>query len=202
MVNGLGRACRGSDRGGSGRGVAPESACRAACRRWRPGRQAGGGERSEAASASMKAWPGPAGGQLQCPAAGGAGEAAGERQQRRRRVRAVRIVWWGQADEAGPAQQVVRDGGQHCPGGVGVNSAGREVRQRLIFEVADRELDHGVLAVLGLDDPEWVGAVGHEREVPPVRQQLGLRADRAGRGGRPAVRPSVVSAICASPSSG
>ena len=27
------------------------------------------------------------------------------------------------------------------------------MRERLVFEVADRELDDGVLAVLGLDEP-------------------------------------------------
>ena len=54
------------------------------------------------------------------------------------------------------------------------------MRQGLIFEVADRELDDGVLAVFGLDDRERVGAVGDEREVSPVGPQLGLGADKAG----------------------
>jgi len=38
------------------------------------------------------------------------------------------------------------------PRKVGVELAGGEVRERLVFEVADGELDDGVLAVLGLDD--------------------------------------------------
>ena len=54
------------------------------------------------------------------------------------------------------------------------------MRERLVFEVADRELDDGVLAVLGLDQLERLGAVGDEREVAPVRPQLGLGADQAG----------------------
>jgi hypothetical protein len=58
----------------------------------------------------------------------------------------------GEPDHAGPAQQVVRDGGDDCPGAVGVELAGGEVRERLVFQVADRELDDGVLAVLSLDD--------------------------------------------------
>ena len=31
------------------------------------------------------------------------------------------------------------------------------MRERLVFEVADRELDDGVLAVLGLDERERLG---------------------------------------------
>jgi hypothetical protein len=54
------------------------------------------------------------------------------------------------------------------------------VLKRLVFEIADGELDDGVLAVLGLDDLEEVGAVGDEREVAPVGPQLGLGADQAG----------------------
>jgi hypothetical protein len=46
----------------------------------------------------------------------------------------------------------VGDGGQDGPGAVGVEAAGWEVRERLVFEVADRELDLGVLAVFGLVD--------------------------------------------------
>jgi hypothetical protein len=42
------------------------------------------------------------------------------------------------------------------------------VRQRLVFEVADRELDDCVVAVLCLDQLERFGAVGDEREVPPI----------------------------------
>jgi hypothetical protein len=40
------------------------------------------------------------------------------------------------------------------------------MRKPLVFEVADRERDDGVLAVLCLDDLKRVGAVGQQREVP------------------------------------
>ena len=46
--------------------------------------------------------------------------------------------------------------------------------ERLVFEVADRELDLGVLAMLSVDRVQVLAAVGHEREVPPVGEQLGL----------------------------
>ena len=58
----------------------------------------------------------------------------------------------GQAEHRGPAQQVVGQAGDDRPGGVGGELAGGEVREGLVFEVADRELDDGVLAVLGFDD--------------------------------------------------
>jgi hypothetical protein len=48
------------------------------------------------------------------------------------------------------------------------------VRQRLIFEVADDELNLGVLAMLGIDERRRVAAVGEECEVTPVAEQLGL----------------------------
>ena len=77
------------------------------------------------------------------------------------------------------------------------------MRERLVFEVADRELDDGVLAMLGLDDADRVGAVGQEREVPPVGKQLGLRADQAGAThDQTLAARTVVSAICASPPAG
>ena len=46
------------------------------------------------------------------------------------------------------------------------------MRQRLVFEVADRQLDDGVVAVLCLDDLKRFGAVCQKREVAPVRPQL------------------------------
>ena len=76
----------------------------------------------------------------------------GSASSRRRMVRAARMVVAGQAEHPGPAQQVVGQRGDHRPGGVGGEVAGGEVRERLVFEVADGELDDGVLAVLGFDD--------------------------------------------------
>jgi hypothetical protein len=49
--------------------------------------------------------------------------------------------------------------GDHRPGGIGSEVAGREVRERLVFDVTDRQLDDGVRAMLGLVDAERVAAV-------------------------------------------
>ncbi len=46
--------------------------------------------------------------------------------------------------------------------------------ERLVFEVADRELDLGVLAMLSVNGVQVLAAVGQEREVPPVGEELGL----------------------------
>jgi hypothetical protein len=83
-------------------------------------------------------------------------EPAGEREQPAAdgAGRADRLI--GQADEDAPAYEVVRDAANHRPGGVGVEPAGWEVRQRLVFEVANRELDDGVVAVFSLDLPPTV----------------------------------------------
>jgi hypothetical protein len=61
-----------------------------------------------------------------------------------------------------------------------VEVPGGKVRQCLVFEVGDDLLNDGVIAVLGLDDGEILGAVGDEGEVSPVGPQLGLRAEQTG----------------------
>ena len=86
----------------------------------------------------------------------------------------------GQSEQLRPAQQVVRERGEHGPGAVGVELPGGEVRQRLVFEVGDHLFDDGVVAVLGFDERDLFVAVGEEREVPPVGPQLGLGAEQAG----------------------
>ena len=73
----------------------------------------------------------------------------------------------------------MRERGDHRPGAVGVEVAGREVRQRLVFEIADAQLDDGVLAMLGLDDLKRVGAIGQERRVLLTRQQRALGVESA-----------------------
>ena len=52
------------------------------------------------------------------------------------------------------------------------------MRQRLVFEIGDDLLDDGVVAVLGLDERDVLGAVGDQGEVPPVGPQLGLGAQQ------------------------
>jgi hypothetical protein len=66
----------------------------------------------------------------------------------------------------------------------------------LVFEVADRELDDDVLAMLGFDDGEWILAVGREGVVLPGRQfALALRVRTRRTISR--LSPSVVSVIWA-----
>ena len=98
--------------------------------------------------------PGPAGGEVKCPLAGGAGQPAGDLQQPAAEGAGGADGVAGQPDQRGPAGEVVRERGDHGPGAVGVELAGGEVRERLVFQIADRELDDGVLAVLGLDQLE------------------------------------------------
>jgi len=49
-----------------------------------------------------------------------------------------------------------------------VKSAGGEVRERLVLEVTDHELDRGVVAMIGAGHEGRGGAVGQERVVAPV----------------------------------
>jgi hypothetical protein len=77
------------------------------------------------------------------------------------------------------------------------------VRQRLVFEIADGELDDGVLAVLCFDEFQRLGAVGQKREVAPVGSQLGLGAQQPGAPDDQALTVAERGPeICASPSSG
>jgi hypothetical protein len=85
----------------------------------------------------------------------------------------------GLAYDCAPAPEVVSQGGDHAPGAIGGELARGEVAEGLVFEIADRELDDGVLAMLGFDELQRVGAVGREREVLPVGEQLRLVADQA-----------------------
>jgi hypothetical protein len=52
--------------------------------------------------------------------------------------------------------------------------AGEEVREGLVFEVADDEFDLGVLTMLGIDFVHPLVTVGEERVMAPVGEQLGL----------------------------
>jgi hypothetical protein len=92
--------------------------------------------------------PWPPSGHPECHGARGAGDPAGNAQQPAADGSGGGDDRVGQADQGGPPQEVVRQGGDHCPGGVGEELAGGEVRQCLVFEVTDREFHDGVLAVL------------------------------------------------------
>jgi len=93
-------------------------------------------------------FPWPAGGQVQRPRSGVAGQTPRDSEQlvAQRSCGPGRRV--GEAERVGPAREVVRETGDHCPGAVGAVMPGGEVRERLVFEVADDELDLGVLAML------------------------------------------------------
>ena len=65
----------------------------------------------------------------------------------------------------------MRQAGDDCPRAVGAVAPGREVRERLIFEVADRELDDGVLAMLGLDDADRRCGLSETRSAARCRRR-------------------------------
>ena len=142
---------------------------------------AGGGERADAVEGvGVVAVPGPAGWEVERPAAGVAGQAAGDAQQPAAQGAGGAVGCVGEPEQLCPSEQVVCEHGEHGPGGVGVELAGGEVRESLVFEVGDDLLDDGVVAVLGLDERELFAAVGEEAEVAPVGPQFGLGADQAG----------------------
>ena len=91
--------------------------------------------------------PWPAGGHPECHFSGCAGNPAGNGQQPPPDGSGGRDDRVGQPDQGCPAQQVVRERGDHGPGGVREEAAGREVRECLVFEVTDRLFDDGMLAV-------------------------------------------------------
>src|SRR4029450_12843253 len=86
--------------------------------------------------------PGPAGGQVQPPSPGGAGEPAGQCQQGAPQGLGDDLLVAGAEPQGGgPAQQVVGQGGGQQPGGVGGEVAGGQVRQaRAGLEGADGPL--------------------------------------------------------------
>jgi len=77
---------------------------------------------------------------MQRPAAAAAGQATGDGKQPATQGAGGAHRLAGQADHGAPAQQVVRQAGDHRPGAVGREDARGEVRQGLAFQVADGEL--------------------------------------------------------------
>lgn len=126
----------------------------------------------------------------------------GRASSRRRSVGARRGRCSGSPSRLGAAEQVVREAGDHRPGGVGVEVAEGEVAERLVFQVADHERDRRVLAMLFLDQLERLGPVADKGEVLPGRKQLLLGVERADARTISRSSPRVVSAISASPVSG
>jgi hypothetical protein len=98
--------------------------------------------------------------EVKCPLAGGVGGPSGDLQQPAPHGAAAAHGVSGQSDDTRPADQVVSDRGNHGPGAVGVEHTGPEVRERLFFEVTERERDDRVLTLLGLFDCQRFGLVG------------------------------------------
>jgi hypothetical protein len=61
-------------------------------------------------------------------------------------VRAAAYDLVGETEQLGRAEQVVRERGDNRPGAVGVKVTRGEMRECLVFEVADDQFDDGVLA--------------------------------------------------------
>src|SRR5215203_7166310 len=94
---------------------------------------------------------------MQRPASRGLGEPCGDREQpaaQRPSGPRGRVF---QAEQIGPASEVVREARDHRPGAVGAVVPGGEVRERLVFEIADDELDLRVLAMSR--STSWIGSV-------------------------------------------
>src|ERR1700746_2113767 len=109
----------------------------------------GGRERAYAFErVEVVAVPGPACGQVERPGSAVACQSAGDLEPAAAEGAGGADGLVGQAEQLCPAEQVVRERGEHRPGAVGVELAGGEVRQRLLFEVGDHLLDDGVGAVL------------------------------------------------------
>ena len=94
----------------------------------------------------------------------------------RRMVAPRALAWNGAGQRAGGAGQVVADGGQGQPGGIGREVPRRQVRERPGAQVCEDLLDDGVVAVLrfGLDHLER--RVGEQGVVAPDGKQLVLAA--------------------------
>ena len=76
--------------------------------------------------------------------------------------------------------EVVREGGDHGPGAVGVPLPGREGLEGWVFEVADHELDRGVVAMIDVGDQGRDGVVGRKAVLASVGPELCLCAEESG----------------------
>ena len=130
--------------------------------------------------------PGPAAGMRSVQRRAVRARRPGSASSRRRRVRAVRIVVAGRARIWVQRSRLCASAAITVQAALAVNVPGREVRERLVFEVADRELDDGVLAVLGLDERERRRCGWSRTETAPRSAAARPGGRGCGRGGRPA----------------
>ena len=77
-------------------------------------------------------------------------------------------------ESAGGTEQVVRDGGDGQPGGVGGELPRGQVGEGPVVEVVEELLDDSVAAVLLLGLDELERGVGEDGVVAPGREQLAL----------------------------
>lgn len=103
----------------------------------------------------------------------------GRASSRRRRVRAARTVWPGRPGTEVQRSRLWARQAMPVQAALAVNLPDGKCASALVFEIADAELDDGVLAVLGFDRRKRVGAVGRRRKQLPARQQLALAIERA-----------------------
>jgi hypothetical protein len=89
---------------------------------------------------------------VQRPPARRAGEPAGQGEQSAAQGLGDDLFVAGaQPEDGNPAQQVVGEGDEHQPGGIGEEPAGGVVAQPgTVFGITDGELDDGVAAVVGV----------------------------------------------------
>ncbi len=71
--------------------------------------------------------------------------------------------------------------------------------ERLVFEIADRELDLRVIVVIDICRDGRDGAVGRAAVMTPVGKQFALGSHESGAAHNQPESPIVVSAICACP---
>ena len=130
-----------------------------------------GGKRQDAHSsqgASELGLPRPAPRQVQCEAAGRAGEPSGEGEEAPPQGLGGHDLLT-QTDARRPAGQVVRHHLHSQPSGVGGETAGRKVVEtHAVLEVADGILDLGVAAMVGLQFQGVAIPVGDEAVIAVV----------------------------------
>jgi len=122
---------------------------------------AAGGERADRVQDGVEVvLPWPAGWHPEGPLAAGARQ-SGRDVEQVLAASAGGLNWPGrEADQGAPSSEVVGERGDYGPRAVGVHLTAGEMAERLVFEVADRELDLGVVAVVNIG-----GKQGHGRLV-------------------------------------
>src|SRR6516162_8932859 len=97
-------------------------------------RRSGGGQRADAGErCEVVTLPGPASGEMKRPGSAVAGQSPGDRDQPATHRAGGTDGAVREADQLGPAEQVVRERAKHRPGAIGVELSRWEVHKRLIL---------------------------------------------------------------------